>query len=71
VSQLDAANDDPEALLAQAREAYRIKRHADSELSRLRKYRGANDGMKADRARHERRRADAEAILNRILGAVA
>ncbi|BDU17555.1 hypothetical protein [Lysobacter auxotrophicus] len=71
MNQLDAANDDPVALLAQAREAYRIKRNADGELSRLRKYRGANDGMKADRARHERRRADAEAILDRILGAVA
>lgn len=71
MNQLDAANDDPVALLAQAREAYRVKRSADGELSRLRKYKRANDGMKADRARHERRSAEATATLERILGAVA
>lgn len=71
MSQLDAANDDPEVLLAQAREAYRVKRNAECELSRLRKYKRATDGMKADRTRHERRRAEAEATLTRILGAAA
>ena len=71
MSQLDAANDDPVALLAQAREAYRIKRKAEGELSRLRKYKRDTDGMKADRARHERHCAEADAVLTRILGAAA
>ena len=58
----DAAND-PAALLAEAREAFRIKRNADAELARLRKYKGETAGMKADRARHQDRSAEAAATL--------
>lgn len=65
-----AANDDGD-LISQARQAWRTKQDAEAHLARMRKYRRLTDGMKSDRSRHERRLAEANVTLRRILGDAA
>lgn len=55
--------------LAEARRAWRAKREAESQLSRLARYARLTPGMKDDRNRHSARLHEAEATLARILGA--
>lgn len=50
------------------RQAWRIHAQAERELRRLRKYTNETPGMRSDRARWERQRNEAGAILRRILG---
>lgn len=66
-----AANDDPAALLAQAREAWRMKREAESQIARLNRYTRKNRAMRDDLCQHSSRLTDANTILQRVLGAAA
>lgn len=57
--------------LQAARKAWADKARAESELSRLRRFRGMTPGMKADQARHQSVLFQAEATLRRVLGGAA
>lgn len=54
--------------LAEAQQAWAERNRAQTELSRLRRYRGTTDGMKIDRAKWQTRLSLAEATLQRVLG---
>ena len=62
-------NDLKAGQLDEARTAWRNKREADSQLTRLAKYKTLTPGMKDDRAKWIKRLTAAQETLARILGA--
>ena len=66
-----AANDDDAALLAQARDAWRMKREAEFQINRLNRYTRKTRAMRDDLSKHSSRLYDANEILERVLGAAA
>lgn len=58
----------PQALLDEARSAWRMKRRAEAELARLRRYTHMSKAMKRDHSSHYAQMTEADAILSRILG---
>lgn len=57
----------PQALLAEARQAWRAKLSAERTISRLKKYSGMSRSMKRDHSDAYSRMMRAERTLNRIL----
>lgn len=55
-------------LLTHAREAWRLKKSAESQLSRLRKYRRQTTAMKRDGTRYAETIETANRTLDRVLG---
>ncbi|HEY4530896.1 MAG TPA: hypothetical protein VIG97_11340 [Luteimonas sp.] len=65
---MDAAQQTPEQQLGAARQAWRNKISAESQLARLRRYARLTPGMKHDQMQHSRVLSEAEATLRRVLG---
>lgn len=63
-----APQEDPAALLAEARAAYKVKLNAEFTINRLQKYSGMNRSMKRDHGDAYSRLTSADATLRRILG---
>ena len=58
-----------DALLTEARKAYRLQAQSNAQLVRLAQYARLSPAMKTDRAYWLKQHADAQQVLDRILGA--